>query len=136
MVQYAVAILKVKHIVLCGHSACGGAAAALSGSRVGGVLGTWLHPLNVVCHAHAEELASVQDHKKRVARMAELNVEAGVEVLMANPTVKEAIRDRGLEVHGCLFDLASGRVRDLGFGKTEASKAGANGHPDQSVRKT
>lgn len=117
--------------MLCGHSACGGAAAALSGSRVGGVLDSWLTPINAVCHAHAEELASVQDHKGRMARMAELNVEAGVSVLMANLTVQEAIRDRGLEVHGCFFDLGSGKVRDLGFGN---SKAKANGRPDEDAR--
>ncbi|KUI69465.1 Carbonic anhydrase [Cytospora mali] len=129
VIEYAVAHLKVKHIVLCGHSACGGAGAALSDARVGGVLDTWLTPLKAVRHAHDEELASIQDDKERSERIAEMNVEAGVKVLMANFTVQEAIRDRGLEVHGCFFDIASGRVRDLGFGYSNAK---ANGHRSQS----
>lgn len=135
VIEYAVAHLKVKHIVLCGHSSCGGAAAALSDSRVGGVLDTWLTPLKAVRFAHAEELAGIRDDKARAIRIAELNVEAGVKVLMSNYTVQEAIRDRGLEVHGCLFDLGSGRIRDLGFGN---AKAKVNGHrtpgPDEIIR--
>lgn len=130
MIQYAVAHLKVKHIVLCGHSACGGAAAALSGLCVGSILDTWLVPLHAVCRAHAGLLASVRDHRERVARMAELNVEAGVGVLMANLTVQEAIRDRGLEVHGCFFDIGTGKVMDLGLGNS--TKAKINGRADEA----
>lgn len=129
VLEYAVAHVKVQHIVLCGHSSCGGAAAALSDSRVGGVLDTWLTPLKAVRHAHAEELASIKDDKARAVRIAELNVEAGVKVLMANFTVQEAIRDRGLEVHGCLFDLGSGRIRDLGFGNAKPNVNARRGSP-------
>ncbi|KAF3761535.1 carbonic anhydrase [Cryphonectria parasitica EP155] len=124
VIEYAVAHLKVRHIVLCGHSACGGAAAALSDARVGGVLDTWLTPLKAARFAHAQELAEIKDEKERLVRIAELNVEAGVKVLLANFTVQEAIRDRGLEVHGCLYDLASGRIRDLGFGNAKAKVNG------------
>lgn len=127
VIEYAVAHLKVKHVVLCGHTSCGGAAAALGDSRVGGVLDTWLTPLKAVRYANADELARIGDDKKRTQRIAELNVEAGVKVLMANWTIQEAIRDRGLEVHGCLFDIASGRIKDLGFG-TKGS--GFNGSDD------
>lgn len=136
VVEYAVVYLKVKHIVLCGHSSCGGAAAALSDSRVGGVLDTWLTPLKAVRYAHAEELAGIRDDAARSVRIAELNVEAGVKVLMANFTVQEAVRDRGLEVHGCLFDLPSGRVRDLGFGNAKAKVNGqrAAPGPDDVIR--
>lgn len=108
--------LKVKHVVLCGHSSCGGAAAALADSRIGGVLDTWLTPLKAVRFAHAEELDAIKDEKARHVRIAELNVEAGVNVLMANSNIREAIRERGLQVHGCIFHLDSGRLRDLGFG--------------------
>ncbi len=123
VIEYAVAHLKVKHVVLCGHSSCGGAAAALSDSRIGGVLDTWLTPLKAVRFAHADELAAIRDDQARAVRVSELNVEAGVNVLMANFTIQEAIRERGLQVHGCLFDLASGKIRDLGFG-TKKSSAG------------
>ncbi|KAJ9151201.1 Carbonic anhydrase [Pleurostoma richardsiae] len=116
VIEYAVVHLKVEHVVLCGHSACGGAAAALSDARVGGVLDTWLTPLKAVRAAHADELASIRDDRARSVRIAELNVDAGVKVLMANYAIQEAIRDRGLQVHGCLFDLASGKIRDMGLG--------------------
>ncbi|OAA68042.1 carbonic anhydrase Nce103 [Niveomyces insectorum RCEF 264] len=123
VIEYAVFHLKVKYVVLCGHSSCGGAAAALSDSRVGGVLDTWLTPLKTLRRAHEEELASIRDERARQVRIAELNVEAGAKVLMANVVIQDAIRERGLEVHGCLFDLSSGRIRDLGFGTSKSSSS-------------
>jgi carbonic anhydrase len=131
VVEFAVAHLKVKHVVLCGHTSCGGAGAALSDSRVGGVLDTWLTPLKAVRFANAEELNAIKDDKARMVRIAELNVEAGVKVLMANFTIQDAIQERGLEVHGCLFDIASGRIKDLGFG---TKKGGWAGGADDVVR--
>ncbi|KAI0198516.1 carbonic anhydrase-like protein [Astrocystis sublimbata] len=125
VIEYAVGQLKVKHVVLCGHSACGGAAAALSDARVGGVLDTWLAPLKAIRAAHKDELEAIRDDKARALRMAELNVEAGIKVLMANMTVIEAMRDRGLQVHGTLFDVGSGRVRNLGLGTAKRSGAKA-----------
>jgi carbonic anhydrase len=116
VIEYAVVHLKVKHVVLCGHSACGGAAAALGDARVGGVLDTWLTPLKALRNANQDELNAIRDDKARAVRLAELNVEAGVKVLMANLNIQEAIRDRGLQVHGTLFDIGTGRIRDLGFG--------------------
>lgn len=126
MIEYAVAHLKVKHVVLCGHSSCGGAAAALGDARVGGVLDTWLMPLKAVRNAHADELAAIKDDAARTVRIAELNVEAGVKVLLANVTVQEAMKERGLDVHGCLFDLSCGRMRDLGCGTNEKSELAHN----------
>ncbi|KAI0120443.1 carbonic anhydrase [Hypoxylon sp. NC0597] len=126
VIEYAVFHLKVKHVVLCGHSACGGAAAALGDARVGGVLDTWLTPLKALRNAHREELDAITDDKKRAVRIAELNVEAGVNVLLANAVIQDAITERGLQVHGTLFDIGSGRIRDLGFG---TSKGGHNGIP-------
>ncbi len=125
VIEYAVAHLKVKHVVLCGHSACGGALAALGDARIGGVLDTWLTPLRAVRASNREELEGVKDLGARAVRIAELNVQAGVGVLLANAVVADAVRERGLEVHGCLFDIASGRIRDLGFGTR--SKGGAAG---------
>lgn len=121
VIEYAVLFLKVKHIILCGHTSCGGAIAALTESRIGGVLDTWLTPLKAVKMAHADELASIKDDKARAVRVAELNVEAGVKVLMANFVVQEAIKERGLEVHGCLFDIGSGRIKDLGLGTSKGA---------------
>lgn len=132
VIDYAVGHLKVKHIVLCGHTNCGGAMAALSDKRVGGVLDTWLLPLKTVRLAHLEELNAIEDLKARAARIAELNVEAGIKVLMCNPVVQEAIKERGMQVHGCIFDLASGKIRDLGIGTGGKVVLGA--HHDEVVR--
>ena len=116
VVEYAVIHLKVSHIVLCGHTCCGGAAAALGDSRIGGVLDTWLTPLRAVRKTNEEELKGIVDDSKRAMRLAELNVEQGVRVLSANFVVEEAMRDRGLRVHGCLYDIGCGKIRDLGVG--------------------
>ncbi|KAK6956786.1 hypothetical protein Daesc_002066 [Daldinia eschscholtzii] len=132
VIEYAVAHLKVKHVVLCGHSSCGGAAAALSDNRVGGVLDTWLVPLKTVRNAHKEELESITDDKKRAVRIAELNVEAGINVLMANASIQDAIAERGLQVHGTFFDIGTGRIRDLGLGTGKGGHgvSGINGDSD------
>ncbi|OTB03607.1 hypothetical protein M426DRAFT_60039 [Hypoxylon sp. CI-4A] len=128
VIEYAVAHIKVKHVVLCGHSACGGAAAALGGARVGGVLDTWLTPLRTLRNAHREELDAIADDKARAIRIAELNVQAGIDVLLANATIQDAIAERGLQVHGTLFDIGSGRIRDLGFGTKKGDyQNGLNG---------
>lgn len=127
--------------MLCGHSACGGAAASLGDARVGGVLDTWLTPLKALRNAHEEELDAIKDDKERAVRIAELNVEAGVKVLLANPTVQDHIEERGLQVHGCFFDIACGRIRDIGCGvgkggnnkKKAAAKAAADA-PGEIIR--
>lgn len=130
VIEYAVAHLKVKHVVLCGHTSCGGAAAALGDSRVGGVLDTWLAPLRAVRYANKEVLDAIKDERARGTKIAELNVEAGVNVLMANVTVREAIEERGLQVHGCLFEIGCGRIRDLGLGTKGKGGLGLDGQED------
>ncbi|TLD22994.1 hypothetical protein PspLS_07474 [Pyricularia sp. CBS 133598] len=127
VIEYAVMHLKVKHVVLCGHTACGGANAALGDSRVGGVLDTWLTPLKAVRQANAAELDAISEAKDRVVRIAEMNVEAGVKVLMANANIQDAIKERGLQVHGCIFDLASGRMKDLGYGNAAKGSHSGDG---------
>lgn len=116
VIEFAVVHLKVKHVILCGHTSCGGATAALGESRIGGVLDTWITPLKAIRRKHAEELAAIRDEGGRSRLVVELNVRAGVEVLMSNFTILEAIHDRGLEVHGCVFDIGTGRIADLSIG--------------------
>ncbi|RDL39469.1 Carbonic anhydrase [Venustampulla echinocandica] len=123
VLEYAVCFLKVSHIVLCGHTSCGGCAGALSDTRIGGVLDAWLTPLKVVRLAHKQELDAIKDDNARSRRLSELNVQQGVEMLMGNYTVQEAIKERGLKIHGVLYDIAVGKIGDLGFGNSK----GANG---------
>lgn len=123
VIEYAVAHLKVKHIVLCGHTSCGGAAAALGDSRVGGVLDTWLTPLRRLKREHKAELEAITDAGKRAQRLAELNVAFGCETLMSNVVVEEAVNERGLRLHGVLFDIPSGRLIDLNVGNVKDADA-------------
>ena len=116
--------MKVSHIVLCGHTSCGGAAAALGDGQVGGVLDTWLTPLKAVRKANLAELDAIKDVGKRGVRLAELNVERGVETLLSMFPVEEAIKERGLKVHGVLYDIGCGKIRDLGFGNAGSKSAG------------
>jgi len=122
VIEYAVVNLKVSHIVLCGHTRCGGAAGALSNSRIGGVLDAWLTPLKALRKEHAEELQAIKNDTERQTRMAELGVQKGVENLLANCVVEDAIEERGLTVHGLVFDVACGKLYDLGVGTS--GKAG------------
>src|SRR5699024_9689188 len=102
------------HVVLCGHTSCSGAALALSDSPAGGVLDAWLSPLRDIAERHSEELRGIKDERSKATRVAELSVEEGVRVIMSNWAVREAVRKRRLEVHGCMYDVATGRLRDLG----------------------
>ncbi|KAH8599800.1 hypothetical protein B0O99DRAFT_589954 [Bisporella sp. PMI_857] len=74
------------------------------------------HALKAVRRANEQELKGISDDGKRVIKLAELNVRQGVEVLLSNYVVEEAIRDRGLSVHGVVYDIGVGRLRDLGCG--------------------
>jgi len=130
VVEYAVKHLKVSHIVLCGHSSCGGAAAALGDSQIGGVLDTWLTPLKAVRKANLAELDAIEDSGLRGVRLAELNVERGVETLLSMFQVEEAIKERGLKVHGVVYDIGCGKLRDLGCGNAGARGASAIGGAD------
>lgn len=116
VIEYAVGFVKVKHVVLCGHSGCGGASAALGNARVGGVLDTWLTPLKAIRMANQEELNNIKDNAARGVRIAEMNVEAGMKLLMANAVIQEHIQERGLQVHGTMFDIGSGCIRNLNIG--------------------
>jgi len=137
VIEYAVAHIKVQHIVLCGHTSCGGAAAALGTDLVGGVLDTWLTPLKALKNANKAELDSIKDAKERGIRLAELNVEAGVNVLMSNYVIEAAIRERGVKVHGVIYDIGSGKLRDLGFGNAGGERIGGrstSGAEEEVVR--
>jgi carbonic anhydrase len=118
VIEYSVAHLKVQHIVLCGHTSCGGAVAALGGGKVGGVLDTWLTPLKQLVKKNSSELEKITDGTAKARKLAELNVAQGVEILLGNHVVQDAIKERGLKVHGAIFNLATGKVEVLeGVGK-------------------
>ncbi|KAE9370404.1 carbonic anhydrase Nce103 [Stipitochalara longipes BDJ] len=136
VIEYAVVHLKVSHIVVCGHSACGGCGAALSESRVGGVIDAWIAPLKALRKMNAEELEAIKDDKKRAIRLAEINVKSGVDALLSTYYIEEAVRERGLKVHGCVYDVACGRMTDLKCGNAgKEGVAGVKGEEEEKVVK-
>lgn len=123
IVEFSVFHLKVKHIVLCGHGSCGGVIGSLANGKLGGPLDIWLQPMRALREKHAEELAKLEGPEQKTA-LAKLNVQQGVRVLKSIPTVIDAIRERGLQVHGAFYDLASGIVEEIDCGEHEdVSKA-------------
>ncbi|KAL7271673.1 hypothetical protein RUND412_005549 [Rhizina undulata] len=107
VIQYAVEMLQVKHIIVCGHYGCGGVNAALKNTKLG-LIDNWLKNIRDVRAAHKDELNAITNPEKRAARLVELNVIAQVHSVKRNDNVLEAIRNRGLEVHGLVYDVGSG----------------------------
>lgn len=119
--EYAVVYIKVKHIIICGHTGCGGVAAALDSKKLGKI-DTWLVPLRELRLRHAEELKALQGKDKGRA-LVELNVRHGVEVLRRNADVIEAKASRGLKIHGLVFDLESGELKNLDLDEETSDSA-------------
>lgn len=121
VVQYAVDVLNVEDIIVCGHYGCGGVRAALEQTRLG-LSDNWIrHIQDVVVH-HAEELEEISDSEKRLNRLCEYNViEQAVNVCQTTIVQDAWSRKRPLRVHACVYGLNDGLLRDLGFsvGNTE-----------------
>jgi carbonic anhydrase len=112
VINYAVRHLKVKHVIVCGHYGCGGVKAAMQATDLG-VLNPWLRNIRDVYRGHKEELNAIADDHARYNRLIELNVQEQCVNLVKIASVQEAIRERGLTVHGWVFDIYSGKLIDL-----------------------
>jgi len=114
VLQYAVDVLKVKHVIVCGHYGCGGVRAAMSSQQLG-LIDNWLRHIRDVHLWNREELAAIPDFNARADRLAELNVEAQVANVCHTTIVQDAWR-RGqtLTIHGWIYSLGDGLLRDLG----------------------
>ncbi|WP_159800631.1 carbonic anhydrase [Flavobacterium sp. MK4S-17] len=112
VINYAVVHLKVKHVVVCGHTNCGGIKAAMQSMDLG-ILNPWLRNIRDVYRLHRKELDSIDDDNKRYDRLVELNVQEQCINVIKTAEVQQAIRERGLTVHGWVFDLRSGKLIDL-----------------------
>lgn len=112
VLNYAVRHLKVNNIVVCGHYACGGVKAAMQSQDLG-LLNPWLRNIRDVYRLHKEELGSIADLDKRYDRLVELNVQEQCVNLIKTAAVQQAYRERGLQVHGWVFDIHSGKLVDL-----------------------
>jgi carbonic anhydrase len=113
VLQFAVDVLKVKHILVVGHYGCGGVSAAVDGKRRG-LVDHWLHPIREVAREHHHELEAIADRRARLDRLCELNVVRQVRNVASDVIVQEAwARGQELRVHGWVYSLADGLVTDL-----------------------
>jgi carbonic anhydrase len=114
VLQFAVDVLKVKHILVVGHYGCGGIAAAVDGRRRG-LIDHWLHPIREIYHNHSHELEAIPEEKARLERLCELNVSRQVRNVASDLFVQEAWgRGQPLSVHGWVYTLETGLITDLG----------------------
>ena len=114
VMQYAVDVLKVEHIIVCGHDGCGGVKAAMSNLQFG-LIDNWLRHVQDVFHEHEEQLTKISDEDERVDRLCELNVIEQVRNVGRTTIVQNAWqRGQELVVHGWIYGLEDGLLRDLG----------------------
>lgn len=113
VMQFAVEVLKIKQIIVCGHYGCGGIRAALSGERLG-LLDNWLRHVKDVGQKHAALLADISDESQRSDKLCELNVIEQVIHVCQTTIVQDAWkRGQELAIHGWIYDLHDGLLRDL-----------------------
>jgi carbonic anhydrase len=112
VLNYAVRHLKVNHIVVCGHYECGGVKAALTPADLG-ILNPWLRNIRDVYRLHQDELDNIADSNQRYNRLIELNVQEQCINLIKTAAVQQAHKERGLLVHGWVFDIHTGKLIDL-----------------------
>jgi carbonic anhydrase len=115
VLQYAVEVLRVRHIIVCGHYGCGGVEAALH-NRTLGLIDNWLRHVQDVGNKHARLLSACRSDVERLRRLCELNVVEQVVNVCQTTIVRSAWgREQGVAVHGLIYGIADGLLRDLGM---------------------
>jgi carbonic anhydrase len=126
VLQFAVDVLQVSHVIVCGHYGCGGVKAALDNLRLG-LIDNWLRHVQDVMHNHEELLASISDNALRLDKLCELNVTAQVFNVGRTTIVQNAwARGQELVIHGWIYGISDGLLRDLNLrltGQSDLSKS-------------
>jgi len=113
VLQYAVDILKVKHIIVCGHYGCGGIKTALSRKHLG-LINKWLRHIKDVYRFHSSELESIADEERRVQRLVELNVIEQARHLAETSFVQKSwSKENRPTIHGWVYDMKTGNLKDF-----------------------
>ena len=113
VLDYAVNVLKVKHIVVCGHYGCGGVAAAMGNQHIG-LIDNWIRHIKDVYRFHNDTLDAIKDHKKRFDKFVELNVVEQVYDLAKTSIVQNAWeKGQPLSIHGWVYGTGDGLIKDL-----------------------
>ncbi len=115
VLQYAVEVLRVRHVIVCGHYGCGGVQAALEGAKLG-LIDNWLRHVQDVRGKYAAQIDALVSPAARADRLCELNVLEQARHVCATTVVEDAwARGQSLAVHGWIYRLDDGLIRDLGF---------------------
>ena len=129
VLQFAVDVLKVRHILVVGHYGCGGVAAAVDGKRRG-LVDHWLHPIREVYLDNRRELETISDLRARNDRLCELNVMRQVRNVASDVFVQDAwARGQPISVHGWVYSLSNGLVNDLDVTISDPEGLGAFERP-------
>ena len=122
VLQFAVDILQIKHIIVVGHYGCSGVRAALERQRVG-LADNWLQHVRDVAHDHRQELSAIEHDEARADRLCELNAVEQASNVCETTIVRDAwLRGQELQVHAWVYGLKDGRVRDLDFCVSSAAE--------------
>ena len=113
VIQYAVEVLKVKHVIVCGHYGCGGVAAAYQDLSFG-LIDNWLRNIQDVYQAHKEKVDNVEDEQERLDLLCELNVIEQVATLANTTILRNAWKNnQDVTIHGFIYNLSDGLLKDL-----------------------
>jgi carbonic anhydrase len=113
VLDYAVNVLKVKHIIVCGHYGCGGVQAALTNKHIG-LIDNWIRHIKDVYRFHQDELNAIEDEKAKFDRFVELNVFEQVYDLAKTSIMQTAWdREQDVHIHGWVYDVKDGLINDL-----------------------
>lgn len=113
VLQYAVEVLKVKHVIICGHYGCGGVFNAMANKDLG-LINKWLRNIKDVYRMHERELAAIGDSKAKFDRMVELNVIEQVTNLAETSIIQKSWKNHGFpQIHGWVYELSTGYIKEL-----------------------
>lgn len=122
VLQFAVDVLQVRHAIVCGHYGCGGVLAALRNDRLG-LIDNWLRHVQDIRDRHVGQLEAIPDEMSRHDRLCELNVVEQVVSVSQSTIVRDAWqRGQALSIHGWIYGIGDGMLRDLGMGVSNAEE--------------
>lgn len=114
VLQYAVEVLKVKHIIVCGHYGCSGVKASMDNQTSHGLIDNWLEHIRDVARFHLEKLTKIENEEERFKLLCELNVIEQVNNVYNTTIVKQALKDNcDLSIHGWIYGINDGIIKDL-----------------------
>jgi carbonic anhydrase len=124
VLDYAVNVLKVKHVIVTGHYGCGGVIAAMSNNEYG-LIDNWLRHIKDVYRLHADELDAIENEQERTNRLVELNVKENVYNLCKTSIVQNAWKHgQELAVHGWVYSISTGKIKDMEVSTSDNANLG------------